>query len=121
MTCSCSGAVTLDDHFVPALKVRQLHCQDDTHCDNACLPNIDLAFISTTLLSVVALATVNGALQKQYTHMPNFCIYLALGTAYGAASGYRGSRHDAYWRGLFFSSVLAPWAQISLYSSQTTA
>ena len=27
MTCSCSGAVTLDDHFVPALRVRQLHKQ----------------------------------------------------------------------------------------------
>jgi len=24
MTCSCSGAVTLDDHFIPALKVSQL-------------------------------------------------------------------------------------------------
>ncbi len=27
MTCSCSGAVTLDDHFVPALRVRQLQKQ----------------------------------------------------------------------------------------------
>jgi len=27
MTCSCSGAVTLDDHFMPALRVRQLQKQ----------------------------------------------------------------------------------------------
>ncbi len=27
MTCSCSGAVTLDDHFIPALKVSQLQKQ----------------------------------------------------------------------------------------------